>query len=292
MIDFETTDVNPKECRIVQIAAVVGGGGGEFKTNVHADAPMTQGASTVTGITDEMLVGAPKIKEALGKLCEWLSNLPRPVSLCAYNGKRFDFIVLFSELLRAGIDVRAYMDTAGVTRLVDPYLIVCSPGFDTSKLFMNKHNKPSRRLGDVYKSLTGKTMDGAHDALNDCRGLDVVMLSEAYKNALDKANDAIKGDDVHAEYLRVRNECNRKRMRLDIIMDINLAKRRKPEDTDEPPSKKAKLPTNIQFKLPLPQPPAAPEAAPEAAPAGQEAAPEAAPAAQEATPEAPSEPAP
>ena len=75
--DLETTGLSFRTDRIIEIGAVVMRDGQEidrFQTFVDPKRPLQRETAELTGITDEMLRGAPLIEEALPKFLEFVGN--------------------------------------------------------------------------------------------------------------------------------------------------------------------------------------------------------------------------
>ena len=75
--DLETTGLSPRTDKIIEIGAVLMQGGKEldrFQTFVDPGCKLKMETSELTGITDDMLVGAPKIEEALPKFLEFVGD--------------------------------------------------------------------------------------------------------------------------------------------------------------------------------------------------------------------------
>ena len=73
-IDIETTGLNPKLEKIIEIGAVKVGEGkvvAEKAVLVNPRRLLTCQIQELTGITDEMLVDAPGIEEVIGEYREW-----------------------------------------------------------------------------------------------------------------------------------------------------------------------------------------------------------------------------
>lgn len=178
--DLECTGLSTASCRIVQIGAVATDSTGQthtFDTLVHADRPMEPGASRVTGIKDMDLVGQPRIKEALLMFFNFVNSIKGTKRiLCAYNGFKYDFLVLLAEMARNQMDV----STFNVDFLIDP-LSWAKSSLDTTGLIRKASGNASFKLGDLHMALCGATLDGAHDALVDCYGLQRVCDHEKFK---------------------------------------------------------------------------------------------------------------
>ena len=75
--DLETTGLSSKTDKIIEIGAVVMKDGGEvdrFQMFVDPGCKLSQETTSLTGITDDMLRGAPKIEEALPKFIEFVAG--------------------------------------------------------------------------------------------------------------------------------------------------------------------------------------------------------------------------
>ena len=101
VFDTETTGLDPDSGdRIIEIAAVRiknGVRAGTFHSLVNPGRPVSPGAFQVNGISDEMLEGAPAMKEIIPGFVEFI----RGSCLCAYNSP-FDMGFLDAEFRRAG----------------------------------------------------------------------------------------------------------------------------------------------------------------------------------------------
>ena len=75
--DLETTGLSSVTDRIIEIGAVILKNGQEvdrFQTFVDPERPLERKIVDLTGITDEMLKGAPKIEEVLPKFLEFVGD--------------------------------------------------------------------------------------------------------------------------------------------------------------------------------------------------------------------------
>ena len=90
--DLETTGLYPRFDKIIEIGAVLMRSGKEiqrYQTFVDPQCRLTREVSELTGITDEMLCGAPKIDEVLPALLKFIDDRP----IVAHNA-RFDLCFL------------------------------------------------------------------------------------------------------------------------------------------------------------------------------------------------------
>ncbi len=102
--DLETTGLSSQNDRIVEIGAVVIKNGVEmdrFQTFVDPGRKLDKKIVELTGITDAMLLGAPKIHEVLPKFLEFVGDRV----LVAHNSD-FDTGFIRAECSRQGIDYR------------------------------------------------------------------------------------------------------------------------------------------------------------------------------------------
>ena len=99
--DIETTGLNRKNEVIIEIGAVILKNGQEidrFQTFVDPERTLDRKIVDLTGITDEMLVGAPKIEEVLPKFLDFVGGRV----LVAHNSD-FDTGFIRAECQRQGI---------------------------------------------------------------------------------------------------------------------------------------------------------------------------------------------
>lgn len=98
--DTETTGIKAGKDRIIEIAAF----DPEMNKNLcmftDPECPIPAESTAITGITDEMVKGAPSIKEALSAFVEFCSG---DVVLIAHNNDAFDKPFLEAEFNRAGL---------------------------------------------------------------------------------------------------------------------------------------------------------------------------------------------
>ena len=122
VLDLETTGLDPRDARLLQIGAVRLGGGqtaAEFATLVNPGVPIPLSASAIHGITGADIIGSPSPPEALAALTTFLQG--RPVIGHAVG---YDLAVLRAEAERAGIaPLRPrFLDTRLLAPLVAPDL--------------------------------------------------------------------------------------------------------------------------------------------------------------------------
>ena len=178
VLDFETTGLNTRNDRIIEIGAVKLQGGRVVDTYaemVNPGMPLPPKITEITGITDHMLMDAPSAAEALPKLLDFIADAP----LAAHNAG-FDCAMLDSELKRLGIEREwTVIDTL----------------FFAQKL----HPEYTRfNLKSVCKQL-GVSLKNAHRAVHDATAtaqILAIMLDEAKEKGartLEDIDDKVKG---------------------------------------------------------------------------------------------------
>ena len=116
--DLETTGLSSKTDRIIEIGAVILKDGQEidrFQTFVDPERHLERKIVELTGITEEMLVGAPKIEEVLPKFLDFIGDRV----LVAHNSD-FDTGFIRAECQRQGFD---YKYTAADTLILSQNLL-------------------------------------------------------------------------------------------------------------------------------------------------------------------------
>ena len=152
VFDVETTGLyTQRGARIIEIGAVqVANGtlGAEFGSLIDCDCPIPEGVGTIHGITSEMLVGQPTMKEVLSRFCAFIGDS----ILVAHNAK-FDVKFLRHELGRLGQGLKnRYVCTLKLSQRQFPGLT-------------------NYKLETVAKHVLGELPDGLqrHRALDDAR---------------------------------------------------------------------------------------------------------------------------
>ncbi|MFN2587973.1 MAG: DEDD exonuclease domain-containing protein [Actinomycetota bacterium] len=118
IVDLETTGASPASCGITEIGALkvrLGERQGTFQTLVRPDDLVPAFVRLLTGITDEMLVDAPRIEAVLPSFLEFV----RDSVLVAHNA-RFDVGFLNAALAREGYPPLSndVVDTATLARKI------------------------------------------------------------------------------------------------------------------------------------------------------------------------------
>jgi DNA polymerase III subunit epsilon len=121
VLDLETTGGSPAACEITEIGAVKYRSGeliGTFQTLVDPGLPIPPSITILTGITQAMVIEAPKIAVALPSFLEFIGD-----SVVVGHNVRFDLSFLNAAAMRLGYGRLANKstDTAGLARrLVRP----------------------------------------------------------------------------------------------------------------------------------------------------------------------------
>jgi DNA polymerase III subunit epsilon len=105
IVDLETTGAHPAHDRVTEIAVIEVDGGevrDEWSTLVNPETPIPAAIQALTGITNDMVAGAPTFARLATDLHERLQGRV----FVAHNA-RFDYGFLKREFARAGLDFRA-----------------------------------------------------------------------------------------------------------------------------------------------------------------------------------------
>ncbi|HEX2266405.1 MAG TPA: 3'-5' exonuclease, partial [Solirubrobacterales bacterium] len=132
VLDTETTGLDPRTARVIEIGAVALSGGrvaeeASFQTLVAVAGAVPAAATAVHGITDGDLAGAPPFPAAYAELTAFIGK--RPV---IGHTLGFDLAVLKRECERAGLAFAPWpmLDTRLLAEIVNPAL----PGFSLETL--------------------------------------------------------------------------------------------------------------------------------------------------------------
>jgi DNA polymerase-3 subunit epsilon len=118
-VDVETTGLDPYRDAIVEIGAVKIQGlrqVEEFETLVYVDRTIPLTARRIHGISNQMLVGKPRIGEAMGRLLDFAGD----GALVEHSHKAFD--VLFLEAAHGKPLEGPYVNTCMLSRKLFPHL--------------------------------------------------------------------------------------------------------------------------------------------------------------------------
>ena len=163
--DLETTGTNPGKDRIVEIAVLkldINNQKKEMVWRINPECPIPDEASSVHGITDEMVKDQPIFKHFSKEIFNFIEGC----DLGGYNIDKFDLPLLVEEFIRSGIDVSSFVKVKTV---------------DVQTIFFKME---PRDLSSALKFYCNKDHGNAHTALDDTIATYEVLLSQ-----LDKYHD-------------------------------------------------------------------------------------------------------
>ncbi len=158
VLDLETTGGSPADCSITEIGAVKYLGGeelGTFQTLVNPGSPIPPYITILTGITQSMVIEAPRIEEALPAFLEFIGD-----AVIVGHNVRFDLSFLNADSMRLGYGRLP-------NRSVDTYALA-------RRLIRNEiRNLKLQTLAAYFRSPTVPT----HRALQDAKATAWVLHS-------------------------------------------------------------------------------------------------------------------
>ncbi|WP_082227131.1 DEDD exonuclease domain-containing protein [Demequina rhizosphaerae] len=157
VVDLETTGTSPGTARITEIGAVKTRGGevvGEFQTLVDPGMPIPPMIVALTGITDAMLVAAPRIETVLPSFLEFLGD----AVLVAHNAP-FD-----TGFLRAACKEHGYRWPGN--QVVDTVTL--------ARRATTKEEAPNKKLSTLAR-VFGTVVEPNHRALEDARATSEIL---------------------------------------------------------------------------------------------------------------------
>ena len=174
VVDLETTGGSASSCEITEIGAVKVRGGqvlGEFQTLVRPNQPIPAFISLLTGITDRMVAGAPRIDAALPEFLEFA----RGTVLVAHNAG-FDISFLRAACAQTG---RAWpghevVDTVRIARHVVTHDEARDRKLSSLARLFGATTTPNHRALDDARA----TVDVLHAMLGRLGNLGVTSLEE------------------------------------------------------------------------------------------------------------------
>lgn len=147
-VDLETTGLNPKLDKIIEIGAIRVEQGQEmarFHTMVNPRRPLEERVTALTGITDQMVENAPDIGDIIPGLVDFCGNLP----LLGHH-----IIFDYSFLKRAAVNERLGFERSGI---------------DTLKLCRRWMPPEEKKNLEAACAWFGILRESAHRALSDAR---------------------------------------------------------------------------------------------------------------------------
>ena len=182
VFDLETTGLDLVKDRIVQISYIkVFPDGQEERKNlfVNPECPIPEEVTTLTGISNEDVAGAPTFKE----LAPQLSQTFEGCDFAGFNSNHFDVPLLAEEFLRAGIDF-----DFSRCNLIDAQTIF--------------HKMERRNLAAAYKFYCGRKMEEdfqAHRADQDTEATYRVLMAQLdrYAPGVQEEADRVLNNDMN-----------------------------------------------------------------------------------------------
>lgn len=159
--DLETTGLNPKTDRIIEICVIKvhPDGGKEIKTRrINPTIPISEESSEITGITNEDVKDCPTFKQLAKGIYDFILGS----DLSGYNVLRFDIPLLIEEFKRVDIDYS----------MKDVNVI------DVQRIY---HKKEPRTLEAALEYYCNEKLDGAHAAENDVEATIKVLAGQLEK---------------------------------------------------------------------------------------------------------------
>ena len=161
--DVESTGLSIKDDRIIEIAIIKIDPDGSRKTFYSKCNPegksISAEATSKHGFTLALLQNEPSFKEIAQEVMDFIEGS----DLGGFNCARFDVPILFEELIRAGIRVKA-----SDYRIVDAFRIL--------------QKAEPRTLAACYERFTGKNLEGAHQATADIEA--TIKIMDAIENEM------------------------------------------------------------------------------------------------------------
>ncbi len=171
VFDTETTGINNSDIskpldRIIQIGAIQVKNGNVVKGSgvnqlIDPKMPIPDAASQVHGIYDKDVQGKPEINKFLKPFMNEYMKKENGV-IVAYNSK-FDMGMLRNAVLSYNVtkNDQAALKPHRDSKVLDPFILIQR---------IHPYVGAKKKLGEQYKFLFGKNLEGAHDAFADVEG--------------------------------------------------------------------------------------------------------------------------
>jgi DNA polymerase-3 subunit epsilon len=163
VIDTETTGLDPRDDRVVEVAGLVLRPGAEparFSRLVNPGRPIPPAATAVHGIADEDVAAEPPFAAIAPRLARLLEG----ADLAGFNIARFDLPFLSAEFRRAGVE----------------FAIAGRAVVDVQRIF---HRLEPRDLAAAVRRYCGREHDGAHAAMDDAEATAEVLDAQVGRHA-------------------------------------------------------------------------------------------------------------
>ena len=181
VLDLETSGAAPSTgAGITEIGAVKVRGGeilGEFQSFVNPGVPISDFITGLTGITDEMLIDAPKIAEIFPTFIEFLG--PQEENILVAHNAPFDigFLKAAALFLHYPWPAHHVADTARLARYVLTKDDVINCKLATLSEFFNAKTSPTHRALDDARA----TVDVLHGIIERLGGFGITTVPEFKK---------------------------------------------------------------------------------------------------------------
>ena len=193
VIDLETTGGSPGLNAITEIGAQKVRGGnviGEFQTLINPGVPLPPFITVLTGITESMLLPAPKIDEVFPQLLEFLGSDSETV-IVAHNSQ-FDLGFLKAAAKQLGYNWPKFqvLDTVRIARHVLTKDEVRNFKLETLSQFFRTSTSPNHRALDDVRA----TVDVLHGLIERLGSFGIFTLEDLkeFSNRITKAQAAKK----------------------------------------------------------------------------------------------------
>lgn len=228
VVDTETTGVDPQSDRIVELGAAYFQGGTRQRLHrmlVNPGVPIPPEASSVHGIRDEDVLGAPGFAMVGARLAQHLTGAAgdgTPPVICGYNAVSYDAPILNAEFARHGVDAHIEPD-----RVVDPFI------------FMKWHHRElrGRKLTEACECY-GLSLIHAHTAAADAQAAGELLFAMLAAGTLPDTLETCLSEQAHhrdlvdAEFAEWRTWLYRDRTNGELRMGAGKYIGRRPEEVD------------------------------------------------------------
>ncbi len=180
-VDCESTGLDPKEDRIIEVAAIkftLEENLAEFESLVDPQVEIPANSIAIHHITQEMVQGKPTIDQVLGELFELIG--PHPL---VGHGIKYDIEILAHHAERCNI----------------PCNIRKNPSFDTLRLARLYGQSPSNSL-ETLRQHFNITEEGAHRAMSD-----VVVNIQVFKKLSQQFRTLEQISEVLSRPIQMKN---------------------------------------------------------------------------------------
>lgn len=190
-VDVETTGLDPSFCDIIEIAAVRYRAGvevGKFESLVHIDDELDEFIEHLTGITDEMLAGAPAAADVLAAFLDFVGD----DTLLGHRAA-FDVNFVYDTCARLGLGPlrNDFIDTMRLSRRLFPALknqklktVAGELGVDVSRA--HRAADDARTAGVCYEAMKRRAVES---------GVDLAELFAPHRHKLRAVDVTAAGSD-------------------------------------------------------------------------------------------------